>query len=110
MLAAKITTEDDLCLLLDVDDIDRFLQFSQQAAGGLHLRNRRYALLEQLAESLQLVDPLTPNKDMPLTLNDDQVFLRIVSLPKGQKLISRYVELLTSGSELVRIYICTFVV
>uniref|UniRef100_A0ACD5XNZ9 Uncharacterized protein n=1 Tax=Avena sativa TaxID=4498 RepID=A0ACD5XNZ9_AVESA len=103
MLAARITIEDGLCLLLDVDDIDRLLQFSQQQDGGLQLRNRRQALLEQLAESLQLVDPLTPNKDVPLSPNDDLVFLRIISLPKGRKLFSRYIELVTSGSELARI-------
>ncbi|CAM0958093.1 unnamed protein product [Alopecurus aequalis] len=103
MLAARITIEDGLCLLLDVDDIDRLLQFSQQQDGGVQLRNRRQALLEQLAESLQLVDPLTPNKDVPLSPNDDLVFLRIVSLPKGRKLLSRYIELVTSGSDLARI-------
>ncbi|KAF0932479.1 hypothetical protein E2562_010377 [Oryza meyeriana var. granulata] len=103
MLAARITIEDGLCLLLDVDDIDRLLQFSQQQDGGLQLRNRRQALLEQLAESLQLVDPLTPSKNAPLSPNDDLVFLRIVSLPKGRKLLSRYLELVSSGSELARI-------
>lgn len=103
MLAARITIEDGLCLLLDVDDIDRLLHFSKQPDGGLQLRNRRQALLEQLAESLQLVDPLTSNKDAPLSQNDDLVFLRIVSLPKGRKLLSRYIDLVTSGSELARI-------
>jgi DNA topoisomerase 2-associated protein PAT1 len=103
MLAARITIEDGLCLLLDVDDIDRLLQFSQQQDGGLQLRNRREALLEKLAESLQLVDPLAPNKNAPLSSNDDVVFLRIVALPKGRKLLSRYLQLVTSGSELARI-------
>ncbi|KAG8070544.1 hypothetical protein GUJ93_ZPchr0006g45392 [Zizania palustris] len=103
MLAARITIEDGLCLLLDVDDIDRLLQFSQQQDGGLQLRNRRQTLLEQLAESLQLVDPLTPSNHAPLLPNDDLVFLRIVSLPKGRKLLSRYLQLVISGSELARI-------
>jgi DNA topoisomerase 2-associated protein PAT1 len=103
MLAARITIEDGLCLLLDVDDIDRLLQFSQQQDGGLQLRNRREALLEKLAESLQLVDPLAPNKNASLSSNDDVVFLRIVALPKGRKLLSRYLQLVTSGSELARI-------
>lgn len=103
MLAARITIEDGLCQLLDVDDIDRLLQFSEQQDGGLQLRNRRHALLEQLAESLQLVDPLAPNKNAPLSSYDDLVFLRIVALPKGRKLLSRYLELVTSGSELARI-------
>jgi DNA topoisomerase 2-associated protein PAT1 len=37
MLAARITIEDGLCLLLDVNDIDHLLQFSQQQDGGLQL-------------------------------------------------------------------------
>jgi len=44
MLAARITIEDGLSLLLDIDDIDRLLQFSQQQDGGLQLRNRRQTL------------------------------------------------------------------
>ncbi|KAL5207116.1 hypothetical protein ABZP36_031551 [Zizania latifolia] len=103
MLAARITIEDGLCLLLDVDDIDRLLQFSKQQDGGLQLRDRRQALLKQLAETLQLVDPLGPNKTELLSPNDDLVFLRIVSLPKGRKLLSRYLQLMTPGSELARI-------
>jgi len=103
MLAARITIEDGLSLLLDIDDIDRLLQFSQQQDGGLQLRNRRQTLLGQLAESLQLVDPLGANKNRHLSANDDLVFLRIVSLPKGQKLLSRYINLMVSGSDLARI-------
>uniref|UniRef100_A0A0A8YTV5 mRNA decay factor PAT1 domain-containing protein n=1 Tax=Arundo donax TaxID=35708 RepID=A0A0A8YTV5_ARUDO len=103
MLAARITVEDGLCLLLDIDDIDRLLQFSQQQDGGLQLRNRRQSLLGQLAESLQLVDPLGSNKTAHLSPNDDWVFLRVVSLPKGRKLLSRYLNLMVPGSDLARI-------
>jgi len=103
MLAARITIEDGLSLLLDIDDIDRLLQFSQQQDGGLQLRNRRQTLLGQLAESLQLVDPLGANKNRHLSANDDLVFLRIVSLPKGRKLLSRYINLMVPGSDLARI-------
>jgi DNA topoisomerase 2-associated protein PAT1 len=103
MLAARITIEDGLSLLLDIDDIDRLLQFSQQQDGGLQLRNRRQSLLDQLAESLQLVDPLGPNKNTHLSAKDDLVFLRIVSLPKGRKLLSRYINLMVPGSDLARI-------
>ncbi|CAL4966128.1 unnamed protein product [Urochloa decumbens] len=103
MLAARITIEDGLSLLLDIDDIDRLLQFNQQQDGGLQLRNRRQSLLGQLAESLQLVDPLGPNKNTLLSANDDLVFLRIVSLPKGRKLLSRYINLMVPGSDLARI-------
>lgn len=106
MLAARIAVEDGLCLLLDIDDIDRLLKSSQQQDGGSQLRRRRQVLLEGLAASLQLVDPFCPGKaghSAGLTPKDDLVFLRIVSLPKGRKLISRFLQLLYPGSELTRV-------
>eukprot|EP00268_Persea_americana_P015935 TRINITY_DN1754_c0_g1_i2.p1 TRINITY_DN1754_c0_g1~~TRINITY_DN1754_c0_g1_i2.p1 ORF type:complete len:824 (-),score=174.58 TRINITY_DN1754_c0_g1_i2:1095-3566(-) len=106
MLAARIAIEDGLCLLLDVDDIDRFLQLCQPLDGGLQLRRRRQVLLEGLAASLHLVDPLSPGNgshSVGLAPNDDLIFLRLVSLPKGRKLLSRYLHLLFPGSELTRI-------
>ncbi|XP_077219969.1 protein PAT1 homolog 1-like [Tasmannia lanceolata] len=106
MLAARITIEDGLCLLLDVDDIDRLLQFIQPQDGGTQLRQRRQVLLEGLAASLQLVDPLGPGKgghSVGLAPKDDLVFLCLVSLPKGRKLLSRYLQLLFPGSDLTRI-------
>ncbi|KAE8684651.1 Topoisomerase II-associated protein PAT1, putative isoform 2 [Hibiscus syriacus] len=59
MLAARITIEDALGLLFDVDDIDRLIQFKQYQDGGAQLKRRRQILLEGLAQSLQLVDPLS---------------------------------------------------
>ncbi|KAL4272729.1 hypothetical protein GQ457_13G005380 [Hibiscus cannabinus] len=104
MLAARVTIEDGLCLLLDVDDIDRFLQFNQLQDGGAQLRQRRQALLEGLATSLQLADPLGKNGHSDeLTQKDDLVFLRIVSLPKGRKLLARFLQLIPSGGELMRV-------
>ncbi|CAI9088053.1 OLC1v1022285C1 [Oldenlandia corymbosa var. corymbosa] len=104
MLAARVTIEDGLCLLLDVDDIDRFLQFNQLEDGGAELKQRRQMLLEGLAESLQLGDPLGKNGDtIERTPKDDLVFLRLVQLPKGRKLLSRYLQLLSPGDELIRI-------
>lgn len=104
MLAARVTIEDGLCLLLDVDDIDRFIQFNQFQDGGNELRQRRHALLEGLAASLQLVDPLGKNgHTVGLAPQDDLVFLRLVSLPKGRKLLARYLQLLFPGGELMRI-------
>lgn len=106
MLAARITIEDSLCLLLDVDDIDRLLQFSPSHEDELQLKRRRQALLEGLAASLELVDPLDPAKasqSVGIAPKDDLIFLRVVSLPKGRKLLSRYLLLLYPGSELTRI-------
>ncbi|XP_040988781.1 protein PAT1 homolog isoform X1 [Juglans microcarpa x Juglans regia] len=104
MLAARVMIEDGLCLLLDVDDIDRFLQFNQLQDGGAQLRRRRQVLLEGLAASLQLVDPLGKNGNtVGLAHKDDLVFLRLVSLPKGRKLLARYLQLLFPAGELMRI-------
>ncbi|PKA51279.1 hypothetical protein AXF42_Ash010719 [Apostasia shenzhenica] len=106
ILAARITIEDGLCLLLDVDDIDRLLQFGQAHESGSALRRRRQFLLQGLAASLQLVDPLGPCKadhSPGLLPKDDLVFLRLASLPKGRKLLSRYLQLLYPGSDLTRI-------
>ncbi|CAI9759910.1 unnamed protein product [Fraxinus pennsylvanica] len=104
MLAARVTIEDGLCLLLDVDDIDRTLKFSQSQDGGSQLRRKRHILLEGLAASLQLVDPLGKNGNtVGLAPKDDIVFLRIVSISKSWKLISRFLQLLLPGSELTRI-------
>ncbi|KAG4160954.1 hypothetical protein ERO13_D01G026200v2, partial [Gossypium hirsutum] len=103
MLAARVTIEDGLCLL-DVDDIDRFLQFNQLQDGGAQMRQRRQVLLEGLGALLQLVDPLgkSGNTD-ELAQKDDLVFLRIVSLPKGRKLLARFLQLLPPGGERMRI-------
>lgn len=104
MLAARITIEDGLCLLLDVDDIDRFLKFNQLQDGGSQLRHRRHSLLEGLATSLQLVDPLGKSgQTVGMSAKDDLVFLRLVSLPKGRKLLGKYLQLLFPGGDLIRI-------
>ncbi|XP_071697768.1 protein PAT1 homolog [Rutidosis leptorrhynchoides] len=104
MLAARVIIEDGICLLLDVDDIDRFLQFNQLHDNGTQLRQRRRVLLEGLATSLHLVDPLGKDgQPVELSPKDDLVFLRIVSLPKGRKLLSLYLQHVPPGSERNRI-------
>ncbi|KAG6534991.1 hypothetical protein ZIOFF_008905 [Zingiber officinale] len=103
MLAARITIEDGLCLLLDVDDLDRILQFSQLQDGGSQLKRKREMLLQEVAASFHLVDPLSHSGQSGANLEGDLVFLRLLSLPKGRKLLSRYLELLTPGSEITRV-------
>ncbi|KAL3624648.1 hypothetical protein CASFOL_031316 [Castilleja foliolosa] len=103
MLAARVMIEDGLCLLLEVDDIDRILQFTQPQDGA-QARRKRHVLLEGLAASLQLADPLgRSGNSIGLSPKDDIVFLRIVSVSKGRKLISRFLQFLLPGSELARI-------
>ncbi|KAJ7552615.1 hypothetical protein O6H91_06G111800 [Diphasiastrum complanatum] len=112
MLAARIAIEDGLCLLLDVDDIDRLLSLPQASDSGTQLQRRRQILLEGLAASLHLADPLASNVIsngeagsgcFGLAGKDDLIFLRLVSLPKGRKLVARYLRLIVPGSELSRI-------
>lgn len=106
MFAARIIVEDGASLLLDVNDIDRLLQFSQPQDGGSQLRRRRLLLLEGFATLLQLVDPFEPGKSghgSGLEAKDDILFLRIISLPKGRKLLSRFIQLISPGSDLNRV-------
>ncbi|KAL8153133.1 hypothetical protein V2J09_010893 [Rumex salicifolius] len=104
MLAARITIEDAFALLLDVEDIDRVMQHNPPQDGGAQLRRRRQILLEALTNSLQLGDPLGKAENPAgLAPADDVVFLRLISLPKGRKFFSRYLQLLHPGSELARI-------
>ncbi|KAE9617098.1 hypothetical protein Lal_00035085 [Lupinus albus] len=104
LFAVRVTIEDGLRLLLEVDDIDRFLQSNQLQDGGTQIRRKRKVLLEGLATSLKLVDPLGKNgHKVWLAAKDDLVFLRLVSLPKGRKLLAKYIRLLVPGSELMRI-------
>ncbi|KAI5069247.1 hypothetical protein GOP47_0015548 [Adiantum capillus-veneris] len=109
MLAARIAIEDGLCRLLDVDDIDRFLRATQPPDGGAELQRQRQLLLEELAVSLQLLEPSNTkgesgtgstenNAHLAETDTKDLVFLHIVSLPKGRKLLSRYLELFPEGA------------
>lgn len=104
LFAARVTIEDGLCLLLDVDDIDRFLQCNLLQDGGTQFLRRRKVLLEGLATSLHLVDPLGKNGHKAgLAAKDDLVFLRLASLSKGRKLLAKYLRVLVPGSELMRI-------
>ena len=88
LVAARVTIEDGFYLLLEVEDIDRFLL--QDGSSANQLRRRRQVLLEGLAASLQLVDPL--GRASGLGPNDDLIFLRLTTLTKGQKLIAKFLN------------------
>lgn len=56
-MAARIMIEDCMCLLLDVDDIDRmFMVASGYRDDEMQLRQRRALLMEGFAASLRLPD------------------------------------------------------
>ncbi|GKC63569.1 PAT1 homolog 1-like protein [Tanacetum coccineum] len=103
MLAARIMIKDGISILFDVDNIDRLLQVNQPQDGGSQARQRRQIMLEGLAAALLLVDPLgvSSNTSSGLAPKDDIVFLRVVSLLKGRKLVSRYLQLLSPTSETI---------
>ncbi|KAJ0255230.1 Protein PAT1 2 [Hirschfeldia incana] len=101
LVAARVTIEDAFGVLIDIVDVDRTLQVNRPQDGGAQLRRKRQILLEGLATSLQLVDPLS--KTGRLTTKDDIVFLRIATLPKGRKLLTQYLQLLVPGTEIARV-------
>ncbi|KAG7542855.1 hypothetical protein ISN45_Aa07g028000 [Arabidopsis thaliana x Arabidopsis arenosa] len=104
LVAARVTIEDAFGVLIDIVDIDRTLQFNRPQDGGAQLRRKRQILLEGLATSLQLVDPFSKTgQKTALTAKDDLVFLRIATLPKGRKLLTKYLQLLVPGTEIARV-------
>ncbi|KAK9814288.1 hypothetical protein WJX72_003466 [[Myrmecia] bisecta] len=97
LLAARIMIEDSMCLLLDVDDIDRmFAASAGQRDNETALRQRRALLMEGFAASLRLPDMPVIKAGSAAAATDatDGVFLRLMALPKGRTLLSRALRLL----------------
>ncbi|QDZ24405.1 protein PAT1 [Chloropicon primus] len=91
LLAARVMIEDGLSLLLDVDDVDRILderEVDEESAD--QLKKRRVALLESIASSFHLPVGNSPMLEDP---DGDSVFLYLLDLRKGQKLVSSYLNL-----------------
>ncbi|CAH8310170.1 unnamed protein product [Eruca vesicaria subsp. sativa] len=100
LVAARVTIEDALGVLIDIVDIDRHLQSTRPQDGGAQVKRKRQILLEGLATALQLADPFSKTNQ---TAKDDVVFLRIATLPKGKKMLTKYVQLLVPGTEIARV-------
>ena len=85
LLAARIMIEDSMCLLLDVDDIDRQLEEGRPSESEEDLKKRRTFLLDGLISTLLL-------PSVPVLVaggaEHDGVFQRIVTLPKGRILLA----------------------
>nr|BAF00849.1 hypothetical protein [Arabidopsis thaliana] len=104
LVAARVTIEDALGVLIDIVDIDRTLQNTRPQDGGAQLKRKRQILLEGLATALQLADPFSKTgQKSGMTAKDDIVFLRIATLPKGRKLLTKYLQLLVPGTENARV-------
>lgn len=94
--------EDCMCLLLDVDDIDRmFIMADGFREDEMQLRQRRSLLMEGFAASLRLPDtsmlnitpPPAASQDARLE-SSDGVFLRLMALHKGRVMLARALRLL----------------
>lgn len=105
LLAARIMIEDCMCLLLDVDDIDRmFMVASGYRDDEMQLRQRRALLMEGFAASLRLPDTSMLNvSKAPSTETradtSDGVFLRLMALHKGRVMLARALRLLNPSPE-----------
>ena len=101
LLAARIMIEDCMCLLLDVDDIDRmFIMAGGYREDEMQLRQRRSLLMEGFAASLRLPDTSMLNISQSGPMPDgrvessDGVFLRLMALQKGRVMLARALRLL----------------
>ncbi|KAA6418002.1 MAG: hypothetical protein FRX49_12002 [Trebouxia sp. A1-2] len=101
LLAARIMIEDCMCLLLDVDDIDRmFIMAGGYREDEMQLQQRRSLLMEGFAASLRLPDTSMLSTAQPSPASDsklessDGVFLRLMALPKGRVMLARALRLL----------------
>ncbi|KAF8086024.1 hypothetical protein N665_0639s0032 [Sinapis alba] len=104
LVAARVTIEDALGVLIDIVDIDRHLQSTRPQDGGAQVKRKRQILLEGLATALQLADPFSKTgQKSGLTAKDDVVFLRIATLPKGRKMLTKYIQLIVPGTEIARV-------
>ncbi|XP_010466506.1 PREDICTED: uncharacterized protein LOC104746679 [Camelina sativa] len=104
LVAARVTIEDALGVLIDIVDIDRTLQNTRPQDGGAQIKRKRQILLEGLATALQLADPFSKTgQKSGMTAKDDVVFLRIATLPKGRKMLTKYLQLLVPGTEIARV-------
>lgn len=96
LLAARIVIEDCMCLLLDVDDIDRVLKNhfrGREDEQTASLRVRRIVLLDAMANSLRL--PHTSVLKVGGEVGEeeaDAVLRRLSGLLKGRKLVSRFLR------------------
>ena len=92
LLAARIMIEDCMCLLLDVDDIDRmFIMAGGYREDEMQLRQRRLLLMEGFAASLRLPDTSMLNISQPNAMtadsrpeSSDGVFSAADGPPQGQ--------------------------
>jgi DNA topoisomerase 2-associated protein PAT1 len=97
LLAARIMIEDGMCLLLDVDDIDRQVEEGLAAEPPAAMARRRDFLLEGLAGTLRLPSVPVVTPQALKRGESDAVFERITALHKGRVLLAKLLPRLRPG-------------
>ncbi len=97
LLAARIMIEDGMCLLLDVDDIDRQVEEGIAAEAPAAMARRRDFLLEGLAGTIRLpaAPVLTPQARK--RGDSDAVFDSLTALHKGRVMLAKLLPRLRPG-------------
>ena len=97
LLAARIMIEDGMCLLLDVDDIDRQVEEGIAAEAPAAMSRRRDFLLEGLAGTIRLpaAPVLTPQARK--RGDSDAVFESLIALHKGRVMLAKLLPRLRPG-------------
>ena len=97
LLAARIMIEDGMCLLLDVDDIDRQVEEGIAAEAPAAMSRRRDFLLEGLAGTIRLpaAPVLTPQARK--RGDSDAVFESLTALHKGRVMLAKLLPRLRPG-------------
>ena len=97
LLAARIMIEDGMCLLLDVDDIDRQVEEDMAREAPAAMARRRDFLLEGLAGTLRLPAAPVLTPQAVKRGDSDAVFERICALHKGRVMLAKLLPRLRSG-------------
>jgi len=97
LLAARIMIEDGMCLLLDVDDIDRQVEEGIAGEAPAAMSRRRDFLLEGLAGTVRLpaAPVLTPQAKK--RGDSDAVFESLTALHKGRVMLAKLLPRLRPG-------------
>eukprot|EP00210_Caulerpa_lentillifera_P005594 g5351.t1 len=98
-MQARKLIEDSMCLLLEVDDVDRLATSECGKVDLRRLANRRRDLIGSIVEAFRI--PSTPegNISNPAptdkhVVNSDGVFLRLMSIAKGRSLLAKLLNVL----------------
>ena len=97
LLAARIMIEDGMCLLLDVDDIDRQVEENMAREAPAAMARRRDFLLEGLAGTLRLPAAPVLTPQAVKRGDSDAVFDRICALHKGRVMLAKLLPRLRPG-------------